>query len=56
MHGFGGALDFNAETNELGTKGDMDPEVVAIVEAHGWEWGGRWRRPDPMHWQFARGY
>jgi hypothetical protein len=56
MHGFGGALDFNAATNHLGTKGDMDPEVVVIVEAHGWEWGGRWKRPDPMHWQFARGY
>lgn len=56
MHGFGGALDFNADTNELNTKGDMHPGVVEVFENHGWEWGGRWRRPDPMHFQYARGY
>jgi hypothetical protein len=56
MHGFGGALDFNANTNQLGSKGDMDPGVVQIFEDNGWEWGGRWKRPDPMHFQFARGY
>jgi hypothetical protein len=56
MHGFGGALDLNASTNQLGTKGDMDPGVIEVFEDGGWEWGGRWKRPDPMHFQFARGY
>lgn len=56
MHGYGGAVDFNSATNELGTKGDMHPEVVAVFENLGWEWGGRWRRPDPMHFQYAKGY
>lgn len=56
MHAFGGAMDFNAETNALGTKGDMDPGVVNCFEAHGWTWGGRWGRPDPMHFSFASGY
>jgi hypothetical protein len=56
MHAYGGALDFNADENALGTRGHMDPGVVEVFEAHGWEWGGHWRRPDPMHFQFARGY
>ncbi len=56
MHAFGGALDFNAATNQLGTKGDMHPDVVACFEARGWEWGGRWHRPDCQHFQMARGY
>jgi hypothetical protein len=56
IHAYGGAVDFNAATNQLGTKGDMWPGVVEVFEGHGWDWGGRWRRPDPMHFQFAKGY
>lgn len=56
MHAYGGAVDFNAATNALGTKGDMHPGIVDVFEGQGWEWGGRWRRPDPMHFQFAKGY
>lgn len=55
-HCWGIALDFNAATNGLGEKGDMAPEIVEIFERHGWVWGGRWDRPDPMHFQAARGY
>lgn len=56
MHSFGAALDFNAETNQLGVAGDMDPGVVQLFEACGWTWGGRWKRKDPMHFQFGSGY
>ncbi len=56
MHSFGGALDFNAATNRLGERGDMHPLIVDVFDSQGWEWGGRWRRPDPMHVQFARDY
>lgn len=56
MHAFGGALDFNADTNELGTHGNMAPDLVGFFEARGWTWGGSWTRPDPMHFQFARNY
>jgi hypothetical protein len=56
MHSYGGAVDFNAATNQLGEVGDMHPGVVEVFEGHLWEWGGRWRRPDPMHFQFAAGY
>ncbi len=50
------AVDLNAETNQLGTLGDMPPAVVKAFEARQWVWGGCWKHPDPMHFQFARGY
>ncbi len=52
-HAFGLAVDFNTPTNQLGTKGDMDPRVVAIFEAWGFSWGGYWDRPDPMHFELV---
>ena len=54
MHAFGLALDLNVSTNYLGTRGDMDPRVVAIFEKWGFGWGGRWSTPDPMHFELAR--
>lgn len=54
MHAFGLALDLNVSTNQLGTIGRMNPEVVAIFEKWGFEWGGRWQRPDPMHFELDR--
>ena len=54
MHAFGLAVDVNVSTNLLGTVGDQDPRVVAIFERWGFEWGGRWSRPDPMHFELAR--
>jgi len=56
MHGLGGALDFDAPWNRLGQKPTMDREVVRIFRHHGWTWGGQWKRPDGMHFQFGRGY
>ncbi|MDQ3941048.1 MAG: M15 family metallopeptidase [Actinomycetota bacterium] len=53
-HAFGLALDLNVSDNYLGTRGDMDPRVVAIFERWGFAWGGRWSRPDPMHFELAR--
>jgi D-alanyl-D-alanine carboxypeptidase len=53
-HAFGLAVDLNTDTNALGTRGDMDPRVVEIFEKWGFEWGGRWDRPDPMHFELAR--
>ncbi|MGH2734749.1 MAG: M15 family metallopeptidase, partial [Actinomycetota bacterium] len=53
MHAFGLALDINVATNQLGTAGDMDPRVVEIFEKWGFVWGGRWSRPDPMHFELA---
>ena len=56
MHSFGAALDFDAATNQLGQKdGDINQEIVQVFESRGWTWGGRFQRPDPMHFQFAKG-
>jgi hypothetical protein len=54
MHAFGLAFDINVSSNHLGTRGDMDPRIVEIVERWGFEWGGRWERPDPMHFELVR--
>ncbi|MFP5351366.1 MAG: M15 family metallopeptidase [Actinomycetota bacterium] len=54
MHAFGLAFDINVSTNHLGTRGDMDPRIVEIIERWGFEWGGRWERPDPMHFELVR--
>lgn len=53
-HCWGIAIDLNAGTNQLGTKGDMHPGIVEIFEGAGWEWGGRWKHPDPMHFRHAK--
>ncbi|HEV3472287.1 MAG TPA: M15 family metallopeptidase [Actinomycetota bacterium] len=55
MHAFGLAVDLNTSTNQLGTRGDMHPDVVRIFEKWGFGWGGWWQpRPDPMHFELAR--
>jgi LysM repeat protein len=55
-HSWGIAIDINPLTNRMGTKGDMPYEIVQIFEEYGFEWGGKWRTPDPMHFQFAKRY
>jgi hypothetical protein len=50
-HAFGLAIDINALTNVLGTAGDMPVEVVEEWEREGGAWGGRFSRPDPMHFE-----
>lgn len=57
-HSWGIAIDLNPETNQMGTKGDMDPDVVEVFRRFGFKWGGDWTGPskDPMHFQFCTGY
>jgi len=54
MHAFGLAFDINVSENYLGTKGDQHPEVVETLARWGFEWGGLWDRPDPMHFEMVR--
>jgi hypothetical protein len=57
LHCFGAAIDLNSESNALGTAGDMHAGIIDIFEHFGFFWGGNFRgRPDPMHFQYARGY
>jgi hypothetical protein len=53
-HTWGLAVDFNVADNLYGTPGRMDPRVVEVFERWGFEWGGRWLVPDPMHFEFVR--
>jgi hypothetical protein len=55
MHCWGVAIDLNAASNVLGTNGDMPDEVIQAFQKEGWEWGGKWHRPDPQHFQAAWG-
>jgi hypothetical protein len=54
MHAWGLAIDFNARDNPLGATPTMDPRVVEVFERWGFDWGGRWSRPDGMHFELAR--
>ena len=57
-HSWGISIDLNPNTNKMGTKGDMAPEVVTIFKEAGFIWGGDWKGKncDPMHFQFCEGY
>jgi hypothetical protein len=52
------AIDLNSETNQQGTKGSMDANLVAVFQSAGFSWGGAWegKTKDPMHFQFCTGY
>lgn len=54
MHAWGLAIDFNTRDNWLGATPQMDPRVVEVFERWGFEWGGRWNRPDGMHFELDR--
>lgn len=50
------ACDINQATNMPGKIGDMHPEIVDTFEKFGFNWGGRWRWRDDMHFQMSSGY
>ncbi len=53
MHGWGLAVDLNVSTNGLGATPQMDPRIVEVFDRWGFVWGGRWRRPDGMHFELG---
>lgn len=56
-HAWGAGIDLDPDANPLGKPwkagaGMMPKPVVALFEAAGWRWGGRFKnRPDCMHFQ-----
>ncbi len=57
-HSWGIAVDLNPETNQQGTAGNMDPQIIKIFQSFGFKWGGEFsgKSQDPMHFQFCTGY
>ncbi len=56
MHSWGCAVDFDSARNDFGDRTPnfaTIPQVLNAFAAEEWTWGGRWRKPDGMHWQAA---
>lgn len=58
-HSWGSAFDLNAPHNPLGktpppagVRGSV-ARLVPIAESLGWAWGGRFTRPDGMHFEWC---
>lgn len=54
FHTWGTAVDLNVPGNLRGSVGEIDRRVVEIFERWGFNWGGRWKYTDPMHFELAR--
>lgn len=52
-HAWGLAIDLNVYDNPEGSVPKMDSRIVAIFEKWGFRWGGRWTKPDGMHFELA---
>jgi len=50
-HSWGIAVDVNARQFPYGSTHKQDPRLIAAFRRHGFEWGGDWRTPDPMHFE-----
>ncbi|MGY3916723.1 M15 family metallopeptidase [Aeromonas australiensis] len=56
MHSWGCAVDFDSSRNSFGDSTpnfQNIPAVLTAFESQGWTWGGKWKKPDGMHWQAA---
>ncbi len=53
-HSWGIAIDLDAQWNRFGQRNfAMDEELARCFEEEGFVWGGRWNRPDAMHFQYC---
>ena len=52
-HSLGIAVDVNVFENSQNTPGSMDPRIVLLFEAFGFQWGKGFPVPDPMHFEYA---
>jgi len=53
-HAFGAAIDIDPRRNGMGTKGSLPDWFVGCFETNGFDWGGNWKRPDPMHFEYTK--
>jgi len=52
QHAFGTAIDLNALTNPMGQSATDIPQAGELADKWDLEWGGRWKNPDPMHFEY----
>jgi hypothetical protein len=53
-HTWGIAVDVNVPQNPFGATPHQDPRLVRVFERWGFIWGGRFIRPDGMHFEYRR--
>jgi hypothetical protein len=53
-HAWGVALDINASLDPLGSESNQPRPLVRVMKRWGFNWGGKWLTPDPMHFEWAR--
>lgn len=54
LHTWGIAIDLNVASNQRGTAGEIDRNVVTVFKKWGFAWGGDWAWTDPMHFNSQR--
>jgi len=52
-HSWGIAVDINAAQFPYGSHKRQDRALIRIFANRGFEWGGTWRIPDPMHFEYS---
>jgi hypothetical protein len=52
-HAWGIAVDLNVAGNHYGAEPTMPREVIEVMAAHGFAWGGEWPVPDGMHFELV---
>ena len=52
-HAWGIAVDLNVAGNHYGAEPTMPREVIDVMAAHGFAWGGEWPVPDGMHFELV---
>jgi hypothetical protein len=52
-HSWGIAVDVNARLFPYGSRSQQDARLIAAFHRQGFAWGGRWRTPDPMHFEIV---
>jgi hypothetical protein len=52
-HTWGSAIDVNVSSNRLGQPPDQDHRLVRAFGDAGFVWGGRFLRPDGMHFEYG---
>jgi len=53
IHSWACAVDVNAFENQLNTSGKLSSTFVKCFTDNGFDWGGSFKRKDPMHFQIS---